>query len=264
MTLDGCRNMSTRDQQILAHFCNHLIAIIFNFTVGDDESSEARSHIWSATYIEIDGRFFFLTGGHCIRQFEAARNGCLSEFTCYIDDGAGSKAEFQSAIPFDYLGAVKYAYDEGHLDYGLIEVRESYQQLLTANKIEAIREVHWAKQRDIDFLGYALLGIPAETTHALASRPGEIYAQFEPTLIFLRKTAQSGERRFTTFLPEDRAISSVQGMSGGPIIGFAERNGLRYWLFAIQSSWIESSGQIFATWLPDIIEHFRETLRGAI
>lgn len=256
--------MPTSPTEIIEFFCNHLVGISFSATVkGVAPDQPPQSEIWSATYIEIDEQRFFLTAGHCVAEFEGhLSKGLITGYTCNVIDTLGTKAKGTVPIPFDYDGAVKHYFDDGKLDYALIEVRERFQKLLEANGIVPITEEHWEKQKGIDYMGHALLGIPAEKTEVKSISDGKIATKLEPTLIFLRPAQEpsdltQSEERFTSLLPGDPNLSSIVGMSGGPVLGFADRNGLRYWIMAIQSSWNPQARQIYACRVPDIVKHFR-------
>ncbi|MCX5896195.1 MAG: hypothetical protein NTZ51_10250 [Proteobacteria bacterium] len=49
---------------------------------------------------------------------------------------------------------------------------------------------------------------------------------------------------------ENLPLSSIVGMSGGPIFGFKYGPPMAYWIVAIQSSWLRSQGIVFGCPLP--------------
>ena len=261
--------MADSGPQVLRYFCNHLVGICFNVIVKDKSGNEtAQSEVWSATYIEIDTRRYLLTAGHCVADFKNfLSRGHIQSFNTYIIDSLGSEARNPEPIPFDYEAAPKTYTDSEDADYALIELRAGYHNLLDANGVIPITEEHWKRQHAINYTGFVLLGFPAEKTSIARSSNSQIETQFEPTLIPLRPAECSVEnahsdKRFSAYVPLSSEIFSIKGMSGGPVVGFAERNGLRYWIMAIQSSWFRGRRQLYACRLPEIVRHFRRRRQG--
>ena len=78
-----------------------------------------------------------------------------------------------------------------------------------------------------------------------------------PTLIFFQKPSVEPENikktkypRFVGQLKKDISINSIVGMSGGPIFGFNLNPPIRYWVVAIQSSWLKDRRITFGCPLP--------------
>jgi len=58
--------------------------------------------------------------------------------------------------------------------------------------------------------------------------------------------------RFIGQLDQALDISSISGMSGGPIFGFMVGAQTRYWIVALQSSWLPKRRIVFGCPLPTI------------
>jgi len=60
--------------------------------------------------------------------------------------------------------------------------------------------------------------------------------------------------RFVGQLQEGLPLSSIVGMSGGPIFGFRYGPPMAYWVVAIQSSWLRGQRTVFGCPLPVLAE----------
>jgi hypothetical protein len=60
--------------------------------------------------------------------------------------------------------------------------------------------------------------------------------------------------RFVGQLHENLPLSSIVGMSGGPIFGFRYGPPMAYWVVAIQSSWLRSQRIVFGCPIPVLAE----------
>jgi hypothetical protein len=100
-----------------------------------------------------------------------------------------------------------------------------------------------------------LMGLPAEFGSEFL--PDDGMATVSPTKITVRRLDEIPAGHDTTYPRLSRRIldpiplESVAGMSGGPIFGFAgDERELRYWIVAVQNSWIKESRTLFACPLP--------------
>ncbi len=84
-----------------------------------------------------------------------------------------------------------------------------------------------------------------------------IHGTVAPTLITLTRRAQPPSdveptkySQFVGQIDPSLEIGSIAGMSGGPIFGFSLGPPLRYWVVAIQSSWLPKRRITFGCPMP--------------
>jgi hypothetical protein len=148
-------------------------------------------------------------------------------------------------------------------DYGLIELTPYYVEMLKKNDIVALSEDVWKNPPD-NMDVYYLLRI-SEQRVKFSSDSVKFGASFHPVTQkpFGEVSEAFSESNPLLFFGEvavDDAVSSIRGMSGGPIFGFQQNdNGeLRYWLIAIQSKWLPES-HIIAASPTDLLGKYLES-----
>jgi len=175
------------------------------------------------------------------------RNIEIEEFS--LIDYLGLNPTDRHPIPFDYGGSQRYACDDeaAGLDFGLIRLSPLYQELLAVN-VTPVHDKNWLLQReDETFLGYLMLGVPDEyvTRGLTVGVMGEtIVGMAGSAILALRRldsppewAKQTRYRRFVAEIMNPGDLTSITGMSSGPILGFAEKEGRHYYrVIAIQSS----------------------------
>ena len=222
--------------QIVAFFQRHLVPIHVTYRRDDAVGYE----IYSAFAVDIAGTWCLVSAGHCLSEMgRAAKEGY--DVSVNLLDSVRRDARFREPIPFGYDPEFVFHMDEPYgFDYGLIILEDNYRRLLEVNGTLALNEETW-KPDTTGSEYYALLGIAGDLTgsdgktasiataiqflEALPERPD----YFEPT----------PAPRFYARAKMGEGISGLRGFSGGPIFAFRHIDGnLRYWLHAIQSSWI--------------------------
>ena len=164
------------------------------------------------------------------------------------------------SIPFDLLNEPRFFIDneqEG-LDFGLIALRPYYVALLAKHRIKALFEENWINQHRVEFDAYTMLGLPEEFVKY--EQDGSLGIVF-PTMIGVKAldnplegTKPTIYPRFVGQLQEGLPLSSIVGMSGGPIFGFRYGPPMAYWVVAIQSSWLRGQRTVFGCPLPVLAE----------
>lgn len=109
-----------------------------------------------------------------------------------------------------------------------------------------------------------MLGLPEEfvdSIHKGAGADSQFLGVVSPTLIGLKKLEEppkdiriTKNLRFIGKLPPNLSLKSIVGMSGGPIFGFNYGPPMRYWIVAIQSTWLKSRGITFGCPVPVLAE----------
>lgn len=235
------------DEELVGFFHRHVVAVILTFQKGP----EIQNLAVTAFVLSVADHWFLITAGHCIRQIEAMTEQLGYELAnCQLIDSLGLAASHLESIPFVYKDSNPTCLSDDYaFDYGVMVLSPYYRQLLEANNIQALNEEVWKKQpANVDF--YMLLGIPSElvkvdseyiaigsTLHRVepVDEKPEGFTQVDAPLFYGRITLREG-------------MTSIQGMSGGPIFAFHlnEKGELRYWLTALQSRWLPESHYIAA------------------
>lgn len=248
------------DDEIVKYFNRHVVPVFFTL----QKEQDTQNFVLTAFVLSISDQWFLITAGHCIRCIEnLVKDHGYEIARCLLIDSLGSGAVHRELIPFGYQESQPTYLSDGYgFDYGVMVLSPYYKQLLEANKVEALSERVWKEQpAKVDF--HLLLGIPAEFVQvdleclrlvptlrpvtALDQRP-EGFADVEATLFYGRIA-----------LGED--VHSIEGMSGGPVFAFHqnEQGELRYWLIALQSSWLPKS-RFVAACPTKLLGHFLEEL----
>jgi hypothetical protein len=240
--------MRPADDELVGYFAKHLVPVLFTF----EKEGQSHSAVMTTFVLSITDQWFLVTAGHCIGEVEKATTDYGYRIAaCYLIDSIGLDAEYQDPIPFAYEDSypVPLSNDKDS-DYGVIALSPYYRQLLEKNNVQPLSEEVWKHQpRDVDF--YCLLGVPGElvrvdigqvqiatTLHRvepLAERPSG-FSETDAPLFYGRVMLGEG-------------VSSIGGMSGGPIFAFHQdhQGEPRYWLVALQSRWLPSSHCIAAS-----------------
>lgn len=267
MTLESSHNSSfsqKKSDEILQFFCRHLVALNLTFQHLDDNKmpiGKIKFDAFPGIIINIRGLFFYLMAGHALQGLVTAlhqRKAILHNSV--LADTFGSNTISPKPIPFDFLNAPKYYInnEEEGLDFGVIFLHEHYVQLLSKNGIVAIFEENWISQHRVEFHNYAMLGLPEEFISAIhegSDQNLKTIGSVSPTLIFIEKSTEPPKQIKSTKFPRfigqlNKNINSIVGMSGGPIFGFNNDPPMRYWIIAIQSSWIKNRKITFGCPIP--------------
>src|SRR5260370_32170456 len=180
--------------------------------------------------------WFFVTAGHVLRDIdEGTKNKKISITSCCFADYFGLGAKVRIPTPFAYESAVKGYIDDKAigLDIGLIYLPPLYREGFKKNSIIPISEVDWIHQHKIEFKKYYILGFPKEIVDQqtpTAPRGQKITGNVRPMLIPVRSISDAKEIPPNVHTPkseldwfvgkiESSNVRSIEGMSGGPIIG---------------------------------------------
>lgn len=245
-----------RDSSALQFFCRHLVALCITYRrLANDED---RFTAYSGTLIRIYNGVFLLTAGHILEDLDRARKSAELKITsAVLADTFGLGRMSDIPIPFDLTNAhLFYIFDEEEgLDFGVIALSPYYVRLLAKNGAVAIEEKDWLYQADVRFDGYVMLGLPDEFSSKTVSSTG--HGMVTPTMFGLRRldappngAPVTTHPRFVGQINERAPIKSVVGMSGGPIFGFCFGEQTRYWVVALQSTWIPKTRIVYGCSLP--------------
>lgn len=249
-----------RRTDLLEFFCRHLVGlcVTYRHKSTEDADQPARFTACSGTLIMIRGAVLFLTAGHVLKSLEELRTHHRVEIIgAALADTLGWKRVSDVPIPFDLMNARLFYIDdkEEGLDFGVIVLERNYTRLLAKNGVVALMEENWVHQHTVRYDGYAMLGFPEEFTSERVSVKGD--GVISPVMFRVKKLQSAPEGRsltrhmeFVGQLDPGLPLSSVRGMSGGPIFGFKLKPKPRYWIVALQSSWNPNKRIVYGCVLP--------------
>jgi len=255
---------------ILDNCCRHLVMLNWiDVRVQDVRGTrrldpDPQNCFASAFILSINNQWYLATAGHILRDLEERLASGRRLVASNLMDGIASGRDLEP-IPFD-LDPAKYwfEYNENEgIDYALLPLREGFVRPLKSVGVQAIDESYICGL-DTDATEFYLLGVPYEVIKTTSHRAnGRVHFSTEmgtPLLplkrvleppVFMRKAFP----RFYAKVPCDNAISkglaapsSIEGMSGGPIIAVKRTSPTSgtYWLLGIQSCWDPKSRIIAA------------------
>jgi hypothetical protein len=252
-------------RKMLEFFCRHLVALCVNYRqVKNGRRVEHQGFsAYPGVVICIRGFCSFLTAGHALKDLAThIGKGEIVVESAVLADTFGPGTISEELIPFDLLNEPKFFIDneEEGLDFGLIALRPYYVSLLAKHGIKALFEENWINQHRVQFDAYIMLGLPEEFVTCDQEGEGDnlrLIGKVSPTMIGVKPidvppqgTKPTIYPRFMGKLHKDLPLSSVVGMSGGPIFGFRYGPPSAYWVVAIQSSWLRSQRVVFGCPVP--------------
>jgi hypothetical protein len=244
---------------VLSFFGRHLVAlcVTYHLAVDDERVKEPRFAAYNGTLIRVKDAICFLTAGHVLAELEETlKDGRIEVLEAVLVDTLGASRVTEHPIPFDLRNARFHYIDyrEEGLDFGVIILDWYYVRLLGKNGVVVLGEENWIHQSEVQFDGYAMLGLPQEFTSPRVS-DGE--GVVSPTMFWIKRLDfppdDSKPTRYPRFVGQINSklqLMSVEGMSGGPIFGFRFGAETRYWIVALQSSWLPERRIVFGCPLP--------------
>lgn len=260
------------DENFVRFFSRHLVSLSgWYYASASKETDPGELHLFSYSgfIISFHGFWCLATAGHILEDLEEnLAKGLIRVERYALLDTFGHEVISHEPIPFIYSQAPKFFVNdrEAGLDFALIGLGPYYQHLLQANGVEAVTQENWEKQKEVDFGRFMMIGLPQEAIEASSWKSqGKVHfkALVRPMTLEIEKIQKapngSEETRYPRFIGKingDMPLNSIQGMSGGPILGF-NKQGNKYWIVAIQSSWLPESKIIFGCpilTIADIVE----------
>ena len=229
--------------------------------------------VFSGCVIEIEGRAFWVTAGHCLKEYldEPIARGDMQVFKTGFLDNFNDRATNSLRIPFEYESGCAIYMDRESLglDFGLIPLDHLTVQNLRANGVEFIQRSNWRQQDQVQFEQYVIVGFPSHLQEDSVDSQGNVHGSGETVMVPIERVDPASidnprpETWFVGRIPDDCQIESVEGMSGGPIFGFARdsQGQLGYHVVAIQSAWRPGQRIVFGCSVPMVAEAIVETLR---
>lgn len=206
-------------------------------------NAEEKILVFSGFVIDVAGEWFYVTAGHILKDIRTALDAGSTFDVWRLGDQTASNRFKNTAIP--------YAFDQSHwlilentdlgLDYAAVYLGGLYRLSLEAGDISPLAKDTWG-DHVVEHDHWALVGIPSETV----SYDGKtnITARFVMApLIETCAPPLAGEKaknKFYAKLPDgsENFVRDIDGMSGGPIFGLKEIDGIwKYKVIGIQSAW---------------------------
>ena len=247
----------------LEFFCRHLVALCVTYREVKNGMPIENQRFFACPGVVICIRGFcsLLTAGHALKDLytHLEREDIVVE-SAVLADTFGSEPISEKPIPFDLQNEPRFFIDnkEEGLDFGLVALRPYYVALLAKHGIKALFEENWINQHRVKFDAYTMLGLPEEFVKY--EQDGSL-GIVSPTMIGVKAldippegTKPTYYPRFIGQLHENLPLSSIVGMSGGPIFGFRYGPPMAYWMVAIQSSWLRSQRIVFGCPIPILAE----------
>ncbi len=251
-----------RKEEPYRFFGRHLVSLAGIW--GSVDSSGNQSGIdyfynYSGFIYSYRNKWFWITAGHALEGLDISLNqNKIKLRSCYLVDTYGPNPKSIDPIPFCYEKSKRFYYfDENMgLDFGLIHLRPYYCGLLKTNSIVPLSEENRIYPPDIELDEFILLGLPIsynEIVAPITNHSSRMVVNVHPTIIRLEELIDYDQKtkfyRFVGKISNDLNID-ITGMSGGPIIGFSRNHPDRYWIVAVQSSWLPESKVIFGCPVP--------------
>ena len=254
------------DEDLARFFSRHLVSLgcIYERRNDTGEWTEKKFFISAFAFL-LRGVWHLATAGHVLEEIEqflvdpATRNPRF-----VLCDVFGPDARHISFVPFDYPNSLRWTiHDEvGGADFGVIAFDPNTERLLSANGVVPVAEVNWKLQKDRDYLGYMIVGLPNE----LMELEKPEVATLQPLIFFLEKVDVTPEPlknhtypMFYGRIGSPLPIQSIKGMSGSPILGFVQNDAGRtvYYVVAVQSGWLVPGREvIYGTKFKFLAESF--------
>ena len=245
-----------RDNELLELFCHHLVGLTWYEGTADSNGEYVKPptpFLGSGFVIQIGEDFWLATAGHIFKDHDKRMAKPAAKYsTPFLFDYWSPESTVPDPLRYDFfddstsLAFVSYSETEG-LDFALIQMPELIGKALSKT-IKPFRRIDWVEGAKTKFDFHAVLGIPiARAQVTCTSKDGKTTTKTAPIpeLIFLDevewphpKIEKTEQPQFVAKLHERSDISTVEGMSGGPILGFKrEGSQIRYYPVAIQSRW---------------------------
>jgi len=254
-------SIKEKERSAVGFMSRHVVALAIDYKSFNDDGSllHRGTMILSGWIIELVGRFYWVTAGHCFKELDA----WIERGTVRVVSGGGfmdyfgNDAVHMHTYPFTYEPGCAWYLDKPELaiDFGLIPLDSLQSQCLLANGVVPISRNNWLHQPNLDFQFYRMLGFPEDSVREVA-RGDEIQVDVRATIVAVDRIEDSSDW-FVGKLDPAVTLRTIKGMSGGPIYGFRHTDDgrLLYHVVALQSWWDPDSKIIRGCSVPMFAEN---------
>jgi hypothetical protein len=262
-----------RQADFVRFMSHHLVALTGQYQSFNGDGTQLHRGFFgfSGFVIEFFDRWFWVTAGHCLKEFldEPIRAGHLKVWNVGFADNFALEARHHDILPVTYEPGCGYYIEDpmAALDFGLIPLDDLQKQGMQKNKVIAVNRVNWIHQHSLVFSHYKMLGFPSHLITETRRSDGHVDGDLATAMITLDRLSPADVDNspegvwFVGQIPPDVTISSIKGMSGGPIYGFRQldNGSWVYHVVALQSWWDEKRRIAYGCSLP----YFAEALHSA-
>jgi hypothetical protein len=246
-------------QEVVRFFCRHLVSLSGWYQwINSNGKPFGKKYFFSYSgfIMSIQGVWNLVTAGHILEELEQnLKDKKIQIIDCSLVDIFGLNATSNIPIPFDYNNAPKmFIYNkEDGVDFGLVIIRSHYCDLLKTNGIMPIQEKDWKNIPNDLAPKYIMLGLPQCFIRTRVIRE-QIVGSVAPAAIGVERIYdESLAKKHPQFIGKlsdtGYIVEDIEGMSGGPIIGFS-KDWKKYWIVAVQSSWLPERRITFGCPVP--------------
>jgi hypothetical protein len=261
---------------LLKCLCRHFVSLqgTYDFREGGSVVKET-FFAFSGFVIEVGDTWFYVTAGHVLKQMEKrlADPRVTIKYLSLFDGFHDSPHE--GGVPFCVDGAGRWVIDddEAGLDAGVILLSPCYRAALERNGIVPITPGCWEGIDEMQFDGFAVLGLPDELLEKkprTGVRGERIIGGGRAVLTFLvasdsqpvAKPKPQNAWFAGTMKASESELGDMDGMSGGPIFCFKKGPPFSYGVVAVQSCWDRRRRLAFGTSFPAFLDALAAYLAG--
>lgn len=229
-----------RDDEVLGFFTRHFVPIYIDLRRG----RETHDFILSAFAFSILGRWLLMTAGHCVTHIEKLRATGWEIERARLMDGLNARAQHVHSVPFDYdsFRPMMLSHDPT-CDYGALFPTQMAVRAMQANHVVPFAEGSWHYNDEREFAVYKILGVPDDLVERKHPDRRGVTTMFQRVDRLKRRPEGFPKTNAPMFYGKLRGdpLVKLQGMSGGPIIGFEKETGpAQYWVVAMQVSTVRT------------------------
>jgi hypothetical protein len=262
---------SDTNKSAVAYMSRHFVALACDYeSLNDDGSVFHRGTlVVSGFLIELYGRVFWGTAGHCLKDELDKRidEGQIRVVGGGFMDYFGHEATHFHMVPFTYEAHCAWYVEEPEvgMDFALLLLNELDVAAFLKNKLIPVTRDNWVHQANLTFDFYRMLGIPKDEVNP-GKGHGDVLVRQAMVAINRVSSDEAGDPPPDAEVPSDAwfvgridseaPIKNIKGMSGGPIYGFRKdaAGNLLYHVVALQSRWWDQSRTIFGCSVPAFAE----------
>lgn len=268
-------------RQLLATLCRHIVGVVWTDENWGDRRArtgqrDPETLAFSAFVISVRGVWFLVTAGHVARQLRQRLSEGRRVIAARLMDGFSGQGS-SPPVPFPLGETPQWSLYQDGLDYALFPLRPGYARPLAAGGVVPLSEEQWAEPPEAADR-YFLLGFPSEvmkTSLAEDGRRGDVSVMLGTPLLPIQPLKDPPEElahqphRFFASVPmlahperEGVVVGSIEGMSGGPIfaVEFTGATAPRYWVVAVQSTWLKNSRILAACWMKPLADAIAKSM----
>ena len=247
-------------------------------TSTDVRNFDLRAFSVSTFVISVRDVWFLITAGHVLRDVERRLKDGRQIVKARLVDGFATN-ETLPPIVFPFSDTPEWHVFSGGLDYALFPLRPLYALQLMEGGVVPLNEESWTDAPE-EPDAYYLLGFPDQATDVSVNSRSDggvvNVSTGTPLLPVVRvtdppDTMKLAAERFYAKVPvvagsgdgRDTSLTDISGMSGGPVFAVAHegKETLRYWVVAVQSSWLEDSRVLAACPIEPLVNGISRCMR---